>query len=100
MMRGDLGTLHVSGRSELEQGSLCECRPHLFHPQSKVILMNEQAKPPLPEQSQPMPGRTDSMDPKPDHGEESYRGSGKLSGKRAVITGGDSGIGRAVALAF
>jgi NAD(P)-dependent dehydrogenase (short-subunit alcohol dehydrogenase family) len=40
------------------------------------------------------------MDPKPDHGEESYRGSGKLAGKRAVITGGDSGIGRAVALAF
>ena len=40
------------------------------------------------------------MDPKPDHGEESYRGSGKLTGKRAVITGGDSGIGRAVAIAF
>src|SRR4051812_50047131 len=40
------------------------------------------------------------MKPKPDHGEESYRGSGKLSGKKAVITGGDSGIGRAVAIAF
>jgi NAD(P)-dependent dehydrogenase (short-subunit alcohol dehydrogenase family) len=40
------------------------------------------------------------MDPKPDHGEESYRGSGRLTGKRAVITGGDSGIGRAVAIAF
>jgi hypothetical protein len=40
------------------------------------------------------------MDPKPDHGEESYRGSGKLTGKRAVITGADSGIGRAVAIAF
>ena len=40
------------------------------------------------------------MDPKPDHGEESYRGSGKLEGKAAVITGGDSGIGRAVAIAF
>src|SRR4051794_32852976 len=40
------------------------------------------------------------MTPKPDHGEESYRGSGKLTGKRAVITGGDSGIGRAVAIAF
>jgi NAD(P)-dependent dehydrogenase (short-subunit alcohol dehydrogenase family) len=46
------------------------------------------------------PGRTSEMDQQPDHGEESYRGSGKLTGKRAVITGGDSGIGRAVALAF
>ncbi|MGC4938167.1 SDR family oxidoreductase [Kribbella sp. DT2] len=46
------------------------------------------------------PGRTGEMDQQPDHGEESYRGSGKLTGKRAVITGGDSGIGRAVALAF
>jgi len=62
--------------------------------------MNEQAKPPFPAQKQPMPGRTDAMRPKPDHGEESYRGSGKLKGKRAVITGGDSGIGRAVAIAF
>ena len=47
-----------------------------------------------------MPGHTDKMRPKPDHGEESYRGSGKLAGKKAVITGGDSGIGRAVAIAY
>ena len=62
--------------------------------------MNEHAKPPLPRQSQPMPGRTDAMKPQPDHGENTYRGCGKLRGKKAVITGGDSGIGRAVALAF
>jgi hypothetical protein len=62
--------------------------------------MNEHAKPPFPSQHQPMPGRTDAMQPKPDHGEESYRGSGKLLRKKAVITGGDSGIGRAVAIAF
>jgi hypothetical protein len=56
--------------------------------------------PPFPEQPQPLPGWTQRMDPVPDHGEESYRGSGRLAGKKAVITGGDSGIGRAVAIAF
>ena len=53
-----------------------------------------------PEQQQTPPGVLAEMTPKPDHGEESYVGSGKLTGKRAVITGGDSGIGRAVAIAF
>ncbi|MET8459946.1 SDR family oxidoreductase [Streptomyces parvulus] len=56
--------------------------------------------PEFPSQDQPHPGWTGPMDPPPDHGEESYRGSGRLDGRRAVITGGDSGIGRAVALAF
>ncbi|MFB8249529.1 SDR family oxidoreductase [Streptomyces sp. NPDC055952] len=56
--------------------------------------------PEFPSQDQPHPGWTGPMDPPPDHGEESYRGSGKLEGRKAVITGGDSGIGRAVALAF
>ncbi|MCU1670035.1 MAG: short-chain dehydrogenase/reductase [Blastococcus sp.] len=53
-----------------------------------------------PAQQQTPPGELGEMTPKPDHGEESYRGSGKLTGKAAVITGGDSGIGRAVAIAF
>jgi NAD(P)-dependent dehydrogenase (short-subunit alcohol dehydrogenase family) len=57
-------------------------------------------KPPFPAQKQPMPGSTDAMQPRPDHGETSYKGSGKLKGMKAVITGGDSGIGRAVAIAF
>src|SRR3954463_8342998 len=53
-----------------------------------------------PEQEQPVPGNVGDMEPKPDHGEESYRGSGKFEGKAAIITGGDSGIGRAVAIAY
>jgi NAD(P)-dependent dehydrogenase (short-subunit alcohol dehydrogenase family) len=62
--------------------------------------MNGQAKPPFPAQQQPMPGKTAEMSPRPDHGEESYRGSGRLKDMRALITGADSGIGRAVAIAF
>ncbi|GJF27253.1 MULTISPECIES: SDR family oxidoreductase [Streptomyces] len=57
-------------------------------------------QPDFPAQEQPHPGWSGPMDPPPDHGEESYRGTGRLTGRKAVITGGDSGIGRAVALAF
>ncbi|QKK27418.1 SDR family oxidoreductase [Rhizobium hidalgonense] len=62
--------------------------------------MTKYPTPPFPSQKQPMPGFTAQMDPVPDHGEESYRGSDRLKGKRAIITGGDSGIGRAVAIAY
>ena len=55
---------------------------------------------PFPRQEQEPPGLTEAMAPLPDHGEQSYRGSGRLMGRRALITGGDSGIGHAVAIAF
>ena len=57
-------------------------------------------KPPYPSQKQAMPGLTAKMDPRPDHGEATYKGSDRLKGLKAVITGGDSGIGRAVAIAY
>ena len=57
-------------------------------------------EPPFHKQPQEWPGLASKMDPKPDHGEKSYRGSGRLRGRRALVTGGDSGIGRAAAIAF
>ena len=57
-------------------------------------------RPPYKRQTQEWPGLASKMDPKPDHGEISYKGSGKLLGRKALITGGDSGIGRAAAIAF
>jgi NAD(P)-dependent dehydrogenase (short-subunit alcohol dehydrogenase family) len=60
----------------------------------------EYPNPPYPSQKQPMPGSTQKMNPRPDHGETTYKGCGRLKGMKAVITGGDSGIGRAVAIAY
>jgi NAD(P)-dependent dehydrogenase (short-subunit alcohol dehydrogenase family) len=60
----------------------------------------EYPRPPFPKQQQPWPGLCGKMEPRPDHGEKSYRGSGRLAGRKALVTGGDSGIGRAAAIAF
>lgn len=62
--------------------------------------VNQYPKPPFPKQEQPWPGLAGKMNPKPDHGETSYKGSGRLQGRKALITGGDSGIGRAAAIAY
>ncbi|CAO3440385.1 SDR family oxidoreductase [Azospirillum endophyticum] len=60
----------------------------------------EYPRPPFAKQEQEWPGLAGRMDPRPDHGETSYKGSGRLAGRRALLTGGDSGIGRAAAIAF
>lgn len=60
----------------------------------------EYPRPPFRKQTQPWPGLAREMDPRPDHGETSYRGSGRLKGRKALITGGDSGMGRAAAIAM
>ena len=76
------------------QGAAAGGAPSLRDPRTKY------RREPFPEQRQPWPALASKMTPRPDHGETSYRGSGKLTGRRALITGGDSGIGRAAAIAF
>jgi hypothetical protein len=65
-----------------------------------VNPVTEYARPPYPRQQQDWPGLASNMTPRPDHGETSYKGTGRLLGRKALITGGDSGIGRAAAIAF
>jgi NAD(P)-dependent dehydrogenase (short-subunit alcohol dehydrogenase family) len=69
-------------------------------PPTKRNPVTQYPKPPFPAQEQPWPGLASKMIPRPDHGEKSYRGSGRLAGRLALVTGGDSGIGRAAAIAF
>jgi NAD(P)-dependent dehydrogenase (short-subunit alcohol dehydrogenase family) len=82
------------GRVALEERDQAAEMPILENPTTKY------PKPPFHRQSQPWPGLASKMDPRPDHGETSYRGSGRLAGRRALITGGDSGMGRAAAIAY
>lgn len=70
------------------------------NPENLIDPTTKYAQPPFKRQFQPFPGLASKMDPVPDHGEESYKGSGRLLGRKALITGGDSGIGRAAAIAF
>ena len=87
----------VAGSADAQQGA---APPNA---RAKVMKDDPRAKypkPPFPEQTQPWPGLAGKMTPKPDHGETSYQGSGRLNGRKALITGGDSGMGRAAAIAY
>src|SRR5215208_3018383 len=88
-------SLHLHRFARIQGGK----RPMSSQPKTKDPK-EAAPKPPFPKQQQAPVGSEAEMQPQPDYGEQSYRGSGKLQGKAAVITGGDSGIGRAVALAF
>jgi NAD(P)-dependent dehydrogenase (short-subunit alcohol dehydrogenase family) len=88
---GALGASNVSAAQERHETMTTQ---KLEHPKNKY------AKPPFKEQSQPWPGLASKMEPRPDHGEKSYKGSGRLLGRKALITGGDSGMGRAAAIAY
>jgi NAD(P)-dependent dehydrogenase (short-subunit alcohol dehydrogenase family) len=92
-------------RREISEGigAAVAAMPHLAQNFSKKILQNpitKHPKPPFKGQSQPWPGLASLMEPRPDHGEKSYVGSGRLIGRKALITGGDSGMGRAAAIAY
>src|SRR3954462_6796036 len=69
-------------------------------PQMKQDPTTQYPQPPFKPQQQQWPGLAGKMDPRPDHGEKSYKGSGRLAGRKGLITGGDSGMGRAAAIAF
>src|SRR4051812_2725788 len=90
----------VSALPGMAQSSSSADRPKSFEPVGLQDPTAKYPKPPFKEQSQPWPGLASKMDPRPDHGESSYKGSGRLAGRKALITGGDSGMGRAAAIAY
>jgi NAD(P)-dependent dehydrogenase (short-subunit alcohol dehydrogenase family) len=85
----------------IQKPALAQTSPSIPEPvQNMQDPVSKYPKPPFKRQTQPWPGLASKMDPKPDHGETSYKGSGRLAGRRALITGGDSGMGRAAAIAY
>src|SRR5881392_2747140 len=93
MGRSDCGTAAAAPPS-IAKGNVPMSSRELENPADKY------PKPPFKKQSQPWPGLSSKMEPPPDHGETSYKGSGRLAGRKALITGGDSGLGRAAAIAY
>lgn len=84
-------TAQTTGNAQVGSGTV---------PAILASAIKEYPRPPFPAQQQPWPGLVSKMNPRPDHGEKTYRGSGRLKGRKALITGGDSGIGRAAAIAY
>lgn len=95
-----LGAAAGVGLGGLASGAVAEQGAPATPAQPLVDPRNRYTRAPFPEQKQPWPGLQGKMTPKPDCGEQSYRGSGRLAGRKALLTGGDSGIGRAAAIAF
>lgn len=83
-----------------QQAALAVDSPGASSNSGKQDPTTQYPRPPFPPQRQEWPGLAGKMNPRPDHGETSYRGSNKLTGRKALVTGGDSGIGRAAAIAF
>lgn len=102
---GLMGSMAVTGMAMAGSASAAEsgsagATPNNTPPLTGKNPLDAFPKPPFERQPQDPPGLASKMVPRPDHGEESYRGSGRLAGRKALITGGDSGIGRAVAIAY
>ncbi|MBS1664576.1 MAG: SDR family oxidoreductase [Bacteroidetes bacterium] len=91
-----------TGLAVMTAGNVLGGQPSGFgeRPEGLEDPVGKYPKPPFNGQSQPWPGLASKMDPVPDHGEKSYKGSGRLKGRKALITGGDSGMGRAAAIAY
>jgi NAD(P)-dependent dehydrogenase (short-subunit alcohol dehydrogenase family) len=101
--RGAVGLVGLGLASAAGSSMAQTSGPQAGSPQPPLAKDDPRAKypkPPFQEQTQPWPGLAGKMTPKPDHGETSYRGSGRLAGRKALITGGDSGMGRAAAIAY
>ncbi len=93
----------VVGGAALGVAAAATASPAAVAPAAAPKLQDPRTKhpqPPFPSQEQPWPGLAGKMQPRPDHGETSYKGSGRLAGRKALITGGDSGMGRAAAIAY
>ena len=97
--RRHLMTAATAGAAAAVAGA-ASAQPETQAPGGKQDPRTKYAQPPFPPQSQPWPGLAGRMIPRPDHGEASYVGSGRLKGRKALITGGDSGMGRAAAIAY